>query len=117
MLRKFMRNKCFQSRREDKGTKNDDKSDGTYDSVWLCSDYNRNKCKHKSNHLKMLKDRNRLLTDICATCWQIDKKKLDQPNCSSACPHQSAWLKSRMYSDYVKENKRDQEKQKLLNVK
>ena len=85
-----MRNKGFQSQREGRGTKNDDKSDGIYDRVWFCSDYNRNKCKHKSNHLKVLKGRKRLLMHICATCWQTDKKKLDHPECSSACPHQSA---------------------------
>ena len=85
-----MRNKGFQSRREDKGTKNDDKSGGSYDRVWFYSDYNCNKFKNKSNHLKVLKGRNRLLMHICATCWQTDRKKLDNPECSSAFPHQSA---------------------------
>ena len=90
MSSKFVRNKGFQSRREDNDTNSDDKLDYSSDRVWFCSDYNRNKCKHKSNHLKVLKDKNRLLMHICATCWQTDKKKLDHPECASACPHQSA---------------------------
>ena len=93
MLSKFVRNKGFgfQSRKdEQKGSKNDGKSDAASDGVWFCSEYNRNKCKNKSNHLKVIKGKNRLLTHICATCWQTDKKKLEHPECSSSCPHQNA---------------------------
>ena len=35
-----------------------------------------------------------MATYIYATCWQKDKKKLEHPECSSACPHVSAWLRS-----------------------
>ena len=90
MLSKFVRNKGFQSRKdENKGAKSDGKSDGA-DKVWFCSEYNRNKCKSKSNHLKVISGKNRLLAHICATCWQTDKKKLEHPECSSSCPHQNA---------------------------
>ena len=86
MLVKFVRNKGFgfQSRKdEQKGSKNDGKSDATSEGVWFCSKYNRNKCKNKSNHLKVITGKNRLLTHICATCWQTDKKKLEHQECFS----------------------------------
>ena len=60
------------------------------DRVWFCSLYQRNKCSHKSSHLQVIKGKQRMATHICATCWQKDKKKLEHPECSSACPHVSA---------------------------
>lgn len=60
------------------------------DRVWFCSLYQRNKCSHKSNHLIVIKGKQRLAAHICATCWQKDKKKLEHPESSSCCPHISA---------------------------
>ena len=61
------------------------------DRIWFCSLYQRNKCAHKSTHLQVVKCKQRMVTHICATCWQKDiKKKLEHLECSSSCPHISA---------------------------
>ena len=71
----------------------DKKSDTPVDStdvkekVWFCSFYQRNKCIHKGNHMKVIKGNHYFCQHICATCWQKDSKKLEHPECSSACPH------------------------------
>ena len=63
------------------------KSDATDDKTWFCSEYQRNKCKHKSSHLRVHNGKQKLASHICATCWLKDKKKLEHPECSSSCPH------------------------------
>lgn len=55
--------------------------------VWWCALYQRNKCQHKTTHTLNLKGKLHLAQHICATCWQKDNKKLEHPECSSACPH------------------------------
>ena len=57
------------------------------EKIWFCSFYQRNKCMHKSNHMKVIKGVQHYCHHICATCWQKDSKKLDHPECSSACPY------------------------------
>ena len=63
------------------------KTDSNDDKTWFCSDYQRNKCKHKSGHLRVHNGKQKLASHICATCWLKDKKKLEHPECSSSCPH------------------------------
>lgn len=63
------------------------KPDANDDKTWFCSEYQRNKCKHKSSHLRVNNGKQRLASHICATCWLKDKKKLEHPECSSNCPH------------------------------
>ena len=46
-----------------------------------------NKCAHKSTHTLIVKGRMRMAQHIRASCWQKDSKKLEHPECSSACPH------------------------------
>ena len=60
------------------------------ESIWFCSKFQRNKCPHKSAHSVVLKGKMRLAKHICASCWQLDRKQLNHPECSSACPHTSA---------------------------
>jgi hypothetical protein len=65
-------------------------STGTIDdkSVWFCSKFQRNKCSLKSAHVVTSKGgKTRFAKHICATCWDLDKKELPHPECSSACPH------------------------------
>ena len=63
------------------------KTDSNDDKTWFCSDYQRNKCKHRSSHLKVHNGKQKLASHICASCWLKDKKKLEHPECSSSCPH------------------------------
>ena len=63
------------------------KTDSNDDKTWFCSDYQRNKCKHKSGHLRVHNGKQKLASHICATRWLKDKKKLEHPECSSRCPH------------------------------
>lgn len=58
--------------------------------LWFCPFYQRNKCEHKGNHLKVINGRNHYCQHVCATCWQKDSKKLEHPECSSACPYAKA---------------------------
>ena len=60
---------------------------GSDEKAWFCSLYQRHKCDHKSAHTVMVKGNLRLAQHICATCYQKDKKKLEHPECSSACPY------------------------------
>ena len=88
MLSKFLlkNSKGYQfSRKESTTHKAEDKEE----RVWFCSAYQRNKCNHKSNHMQVVKGKMRLASHICASCWIKDKKKLDHPECSTACPHLS----------------------------
>ena len=57
------------------------------DIIWYCSLYQRNKCSHKTAHSLVVKGKFRWAHHICATCWQKDSKKLEHPECSSACPY------------------------------
>ena len=78
----LLKNKGFSSfyKKENKADSNDDKT-------WFCSDYQRNKCKHRSSHLKVHNDKQKLASHICASCWLKDKNKLEHPELSSSCPH------------------------------
>jgi len=60
---------------------------GDDEKVWFCSPYQRNKCLHKGQHTVTVKGRLRWALHICASCWQKDSKKLEHPECSSACPY------------------------------
>ena len=63
------------------------------EKVWFCSQYQRNKCPHKSGHLissRGTKGQMRWAQHICATCWQKDSVKLEHPECSTSCPHASS---------------------------
>ena len=55
------------------------KIDEKAEKVWFCGEYQRNKCSHKSSHLKAVKGEQRLAMDICASCWLKDKKKAGTP--------------------------------------
>ena len=63
------------------------KNDANEDRTWFCSEYQRNKCKHKSSHLRVHNGKQKLASHICAACWLKEKKKLEHPECSSSCPH------------------------------
>ena len=60
------------------------------DKAWFCSNFQRNKCAHKSSHTSVVKGKMRLCQHICASCYQKDRVKLAHPECSSACPHAGA---------------------------
>ena len=56
--------------------------------VWWCQDFNNNKCSvNSSSHQKNILGQTRLVQHICRTFWRIDKKQLQHPENSSACPH------------------------------
>lgn len=57
------------------------------DSVWFCSFYQRNKCQHKTSHTVVVKGKMKWAQHICASCWQKEQKKLEHPECSTACPN------------------------------
>ena len=72
----------------------DKKSDSPKDStdskekLWFCSFYQRNKCMHKGNHMKVIKGKHHYCHHICATCWQKDCKKTGSSRmfqCMSVC--------------------------------
>ena len=85
ILNKYLlKNKGF-SGFANKGSSN--KMESGEDKTWFCSEFQRNKCKHKSSHLRVHNGKQKLASHICATCWLKDKKKLEHPECSSSCPH------------------------------
>ena len=85
ILNKYLlKNKGF-SGFTNKGSSN--KMESGEDKTWFCSEFQRNKCKHKSSHLRVHNGKQKLASHICATCWLKDKKKLEHPECSSSCPH------------------------------
>lgn len=58
------------------------------DQVWWCADFNNNKCSFQSSsHQKSVKGHMRFVHHICSSCWKNDKKKLQHPENSAACPH------------------------------
>lgn len=66
----------------------DKNSKSKSDRIWWCYDFNHDKCSISSNtHQKTVKGRQRLVKHICSTCWQNDKKQLQHPETSSACPY------------------------------
>ena len=67
--------------------KDDSEKKAAGEKVWFCALYNRNKCPHKTSHTERRQGRFLFAHHICATCWQKDEKKLDHPECSTACPH------------------------------
>ena len=60
----LLRGKGYSSFKE-----NSSKSDAAEDRTWFCSEYQRNKCKHKSSHLRVHNGKQKLANHICATCW------------------------------------------------
>ena len=67
------------------------KNDIKEEKVWFCSQFQRNKCSHKSTYLAVVKRKMRHQhTCICAACWQKGKAKLAHPKSLSSCPHASA---------------------------
>lgn len=69
------------------GKRQSDKKVENEDKLWFCAAYQRNKCQHKSSHTLVLKGKMHYAHHVCATCWLKDKKKLEHPESSSACPH------------------------------
>lgn len=68
------------------------------------SRYQRNKCQYKGNHILVIKGKARHALHICASCWQKDNKKLEHPECSTACPQTyKNWL-SKSFKFAYKEN-------------
>ena len=67
------------------------KNDIKEEKVWLCSQFQRNKCSHKGTYLVVVKGKMRQAqhTCICAACWQKGKAKLADPKSLSSCPHAS----------------------------
>lgn len=57
------------------------------EKLWFCGLYNRNKCLQKVSHTERKFGKFHYAHHICATCWQKDAKKLEHPECSSACPY------------------------------
>ena len=57
------------------------------DQVWWCADYNNNKCTMQAAHNKNLSGRTRFVQRICSASWKSDKKPLQHPENSAACPH------------------------------
>ena len=72
-----------------KGKKHSEAQVDSEDKFWFCSLYQRNKCAHKGNHIQVIKGKARFCQHVCGTCWQKDGKKLEHPECSSACPYTS----------------------------
>ena len=73
--------KSFKNRRHREGQAE------TEEKFWFCSLYQRNKCSHKASHIQVVKGKARFAQHACASCWQKDGKKLEHPECSSACPY------------------------------
>ena len=44
-------------------------------------------CQHKMSHTERKNCTFHYAQHICASCWQKDSKKLEHPECSSACPY------------------------------
>lgn len=57
------------------------------EKIWFCSQYQKNKCANRANHMVVYKGKMRMAMHICATCWLKDKQKLEHPESSAACPH------------------------------
>lgn len=57
------------------------------EKIWFCSLYQKTKCANRANHMVVYKGKMRMAMHICATCWLKDKKKLEHPESSTACPH------------------------------
>lgn len=57
------------------------------EKLWFCALYNRNKCQQKASHTERKFGKFHYAHHICATCWQKDEKKLEHPECSTACPY------------------------------
>ena len=58
------------------------------EQILWCPDFNNNKCSVQSgSHHRNLQGQSRLVHHICRTCWQNDRKQLQHPQNSSACPH------------------------------
>ena len=72
----LLKNEGFSSfYKKDSSTKTDSNDDNT----WFCSDYQRNKCKHRSSHLKVHNAKQKLASHICAFCWLKDKTETKTP--------------------------------------
>ena len=56
----------------DKKSENPADGSDTKEKVWFCSYFQRNKCLHKGNHMKVVKGVHHYCQHICATCWQKD---------------------------------------------
>ena len=58
------------------------------DQVWWCPDYNKQQCSvGSSSHQKYIKNQMRTVKHICSVCLKTDKKQLEHPKISSACPY------------------------------
>ena len=75
------------SKNQQSKSKEDSASKKSEEKIWFCALYNRNKCPQKISHTETKFGKFHFAHHICATCWQKDGKKLDHPECSSACPH------------------------------
>ena len=70
-----------------KGKEDSENKKSSDDKLWFCSSYQRNKCPQKLSHTETKYGRMHFAQHVCATCWQKDAKKLEHPECSSACPY------------------------------
>ena len=58
------------------------------EQVWWCPDYNKQQCSAGSSvHQKFIKNQSRTVKHICSSCLKIDKKQLEHPQTSAACPY------------------------------
>lgn len=58
------------------------------DQIWWCADYNKQRCSFSSStHQKSVKGHMRQVKHICGACYRADKKQLEHPESSSACPY------------------------------
>ena len=90
ILSKHIPKQKFQKKFGNKDKSREDSADSKKSSdeiVWFCSLYQRNKCPQKLSHTERKNGRMHFAQHVCATCWQKDNKKLEHPECSSACPH------------------------------
>ena len=75
------------SKKQQPKSKEDATTKKSEDKTWFCALYNRNKCSQKSSHTETKFGKFRFAHHICATCLQKDGKKLEHPECSTACPY------------------------------
>ena len=63
-----------------------------FEQVLWCPDFNNNRCSvHSASHQNNVQGQSRLMHHICRTCWRNNKKQLQHPQNSSACPYKN-WL-------------------------
>lgn len=90
ILSKYVRPQKNYNKGDLKRDKSGKSNAGEDEKVWFCSMYQKNKCSNSTDHLVVVKGKMRMAMHICASCWLKDKKKMQHPESSSACPHINA---------------------------